>query len=616
MSTNTQHGNVFNNVFHETQDVNFIYGYEGNDTIYAIGSDIDWVDANGDGIVGFVPSSIDLFDGGEGTDTVSYELANGAVYVDLDAHVALRAMTDDAAAADVDFLSQDQLISIENIKASAFHDMLFGNDEKNVFHGMNGNDYIGVRGGHDVVHGGNGEDTVYGGEGNDSLHGDGDGDLINGDAGYDRIYGGSGKDSLYGGADQDTLRGGSDKDVLYGGDASDKLYGDGGNDFLVGGEGNDTGVGGAGNDTVSGQEGDDAFYGGSGNDLFFGGDGADTAVYAGDDDIDVDLTADVALLDGTLAGTIEVGAVEVDHVHSVENVTTGNGNDDILGDDGDNVFHTNGGSDWVYGEGGNDTIFLGSGGYDFAYGGDGDDSIYGEAGTDDIYGNDGEDGLFGGDARDFLGGGGGDDTLHGGEGDDWLRGGEGADTIVGGEGEDEIHYYADDDGTDLLLDFTAGEDWLVVHDGFFGIDITEEAGGPVGPVGPKFFAAGAPTLGNAILWADAADGWTAIAEFAGIGHLELQAMIDSNELFEKPVHLNPTLPPPSGDFAFELDDNLDGGMMLGDGKGALAGLEPAGDPVPARAFEISGSFAGYEGADGGSGPGLLAGWDAFHDGLF
>ena len=103
--------------------------------------------------------------------------------------------------------------------------------------------------------------------------------------------------------------------------------------------------------------------------------------------------------------------------------------------DGDLVDHadnqTGDHDDVIFGQGGNDTIHAGLGD-DLAYGGTGDDLIVGGAGND------------------TLDGGAGDDQLQGGAGDDLMRGGAGNDSfvVIGGDGVDTLHGGA---GTDSLV---------------------------------------------------------------------------------------------------------------------------------------------------------------------
>lgn len=103
--------------------------------------------------------------------------------------------------------------------------------------------------------------------------------------------------------------------------------------------------------------------------------------------------------------------------------------------------------------------------------GGGDDTAYGRDGQDRIYGGTGNDEIFGGARGDRLFGGEGDDTLDGGDGDDTLKGEDGADLMTGGAGADKFHLdfseaggaNVDDDGNDVITDFTVADgDKLVV----------------------------------------------------------------------------------------------------------------------------------------------------------
>ena len=95
-------------------------------------------------------------------------------------------------------------------------------------------------------------------------------------------------------------------------------------------------------------------------------------------------------------------------------------------------------------------------------GDDGDDILIGDDGNDKINGGDGDDLLSGADGDDRLNGGDGDDTLFGGEGDDRLIGGDGSDFLSGGEGED---WLTGGDGNDIL-NGGAGDDFLDGNEGY------------------------------------------------------------------------------------------------------------------------------------------------------
>jgi hypothetical protein len=86
---------------------------------------------------------------------------------------------------------------------------------------------------------------------------------------------------------------------------------------------------------------------------------------------------------------------------------------------------------------GNDTITTGSGD-DVILGGEGRDFISAGAGDDQITGGNGKDDLSGGDDNDVLLGGNGKDNLRAGAGDDNVDGGLSRDTLDLGEGDDAV----------------------------------------------------------------------------------------------------------------------------------------------------------------------------------
>lgn len=158
------------------------YGEIGNDTFYSVGFN-------------------NYFNGGSGTDVISYELqdddpdlAGSGVVVDLRDGYAYTKGTE----------YEETLVSIENAVGSGAADHL------------------------------------YGSIGNNSLWGAGGRDFIDGDAGDDRLSGEAGGDAIYGAAGNDKLYGGNDNDSIYGNDDNDYIVGGAGNDRLSGGLGSET----------------------------------------------------------------------------------------------------------------------------------------------------------------------------------------------------------------------------------------------------------------------------------------------------------------------------------------------------------------------------------------
>ena len=272
----------------------------------------------------------------------------------------------------------------------------------------------------DVIEAGDGNDTVYAGSGNDTVNGGTGDDLVDGGLGDDQLFGGAGTgtDTIYGGAGNDTITdylgddvifGGAGDDLVYGGGDADEIHGDDGNDdlrgstgsdTLHGGTGNDSLYGGSDNDQLFGGDGDDLIHTGPGNDTAFGGQGSDTLILdddhgtnvlaggedAGDTDLDViDASAHsgdaTVVFTGDEAGTITAGTDSATFVE-IEAVQTGSGNDTIdasattggvtvlssgdgddllIGGSGDDVFATGSGADTVDGGAGDDTYELGAG---------------------------------------------------------------------------------------------------------------------------------------------------------------------------------------------------------------------------------------------------------------
>jgi len=70
--------------------------------------------------------------------------------------------------------------------------------------------------------------------------------------------------------------------------------------------------------------------------------------------------------------------------------------------------------------------------------GSGNDTIVGNDGAESFLGGNGQDSLIGGSGNDTLNGGNGADTLVGGAGNDWLYSTDGTDALSGGEGDDVI----------------------------------------------------------------------------------------------------------------------------------------------------------------------------------
>lgn len=484
----TIYGTSKNNVLYEYEGLpNQIYGLGGNDTIIAAADDSLF--NPGSGLYDYPE---DYFDGGSGSDTVSYVQSDKKIEASLQTGIAVRIFEGEVQ-------STDYLDSIENLIGSKYDDRLYGSTFANQLRGGGGNDVIYGYGGNDQVWGDSGNDHLDGGDGNDTA---------DGGTGNDDLYGGKGNDTLKGGDGADYMEGGSGNDNLQGGNHDDEIYGGSGNDRIEGGSGNDT---------------------------IDGGSGTDTVVYTGSGAVTV-----------SLLGKTAAGAWGNDTLNSIENVETGNGNDVVLANNGRNEVRSGGGNDVVYALDGDDIVYAGSGN-DFVYGYDGEDKLYGDTGNDtlygdgdddDLYGQDGNDKLYGGDGNDLLFGqngnddligGDGDDTLSGGNSSDRLRGGDGLDTLIGGAGPDIIAWGKGDSGLDTISGFTLGYDKLSFEYGFFKTNA-------VGPIDLEDVLMVFDDGPDAWLGANTAhEGWTFIAHFENVDAFQLNQMIANESILAPSV---------------------------------------------------------------------------------
>ncbi|MEP0315126.1 MULTISPECIES: calcium-binding protein [Alphaproteobacteria] len=213
----------------------------------------------------------------------------------------------------------------------------------------------------------------------------------------------------------------------------------------------------------------DAFVKGSGKDEIFhitdgtfvkGGKGYDAVVQSPEGGVlgslDLHSSVESGVLTGSLDGNISGNKKDNNVVgNDGDNILTGRkGKDVLIGNDGDDTLHGNMGKDTLSGGMGDDTLYGGKG-KDKLFGGDDDDVLFGNQGKDKLFGGDGDDELFGQSGKDTLLGGGGDDTLFGGNGRDQL---------TGGDGEDVFGFLKGQTGVDVIKDFEAGVDKIDLTD--------------------------------------------------------------------------------------------------------------------------------------------------------
>ncbi len=191
-------------------------------------------------------------------------------------------------------------------------------------------------------------------------------DWLMGTDGDDRIYGGLLDDTLNGGAGNDLLDGGGHNDLIVGGSGNDSLsgggnqgmYGDDGDDLLIGSPAdNPLMFGGAGNDSLKGLEGRDQLWGDAGDDLLIGGAGDDVLLGGAGHDRAEYLTVKASVkIDLNRKGHQYTGE-GWDKLVSIEFLSSGEGNDTLIGSSANNTLIGWLGNDTLYGRAGSDALW-------------------------------------------------------------------------------------------------------------------------------------------------------------------------------------------------------------------------------------------------------------------
>ena len=393
----------------------------------------------------------DRLSGGSGADWVSYLWSDTGVTVNLGEGTGKSGHA-----------QGDTIVEVENVRGSAYRDVLVGNDSANHLEGIGGADELRGNGGNDVLEGGAGDDVLDGG------------------AGADRLDGGGGVDTAsYLGSDTGVtinLEEGTAETGYAQGDVIievENVKGSGYADLLIGDDIANRLDGGAGADELRGNGGNDVLEGGPGADELDGDAGVDTVSYQG---------SDAGVTVRLRTGTGEGGHAEGDVIVEVENVTGSDYRDVLGGDVGANRLTGGAGNDGLWGGSGDD-VLEGSAGADRLDGGAGMDWVsyrgsdtgvtvrlrtgMGErghaegdviVGVENVIGSDHADVLGGDISANRLSGGDGNDGLWGGSGDDVLEGGAGADRLFGGSGADWVSYTGSDAGITVNLVDGTGEE--------------------------------------------------------------------------------------------------------------------------------------------------------------
>jgi Ca2+-binding RTX toxin-like protein len=371
-----------------------VYGQNGTDLLVVIDTSLtlaaSFATPAGVGVV-------DLYDGGNGTDTLA-----------LVDNINL-------TLTDTDLLAYGETHGVASIE----HAYLVGGAGDNTFDavGFSGTTEMHGQAGNDTLSGGSGVDEIYGGDDDDTISGNGDHDWLEGQRGNDTITGGAGNDTLQGGSGNNSLSGeaGDDKYLFW--------------DVVA-------------NDTV--------------DDIGGGSDVADFTAFTSDLTLAVgNATAPVIIKQGSRFQasfiTDEIDTVLLGNGNDTLQIKEGNSTIASVdaGNGTDLLTYQGGASGWaawnagvtVSLAGGTATGFTAVENVEDVDGGDGDDSLTGSDAANRLSGYGGNDVIAGLGGDDVLSGWSGNDVIAGGGGNDRLNAGEGVNTLAGGLGDDEYTFF-------------------------------------------------------------------------------------------------------------------------------------------------------------------------------
>jgi Ca2+-binding RTX toxin-like protein len=299
-------------------------------------------------------------------------------------------------------------------------------------------------------------------------------------AGNDTINSGSGQDSIYAGAGSDTISAGTGADTIDGQEGLDRLnissssrasisinYTSVGNGTIAGGFSNGTTFKniesvvfytGSGNDTinVSATTGTNTLSSGAGNDTIVGGIGTDY-IYAGTGIDNIDGKAGTDYL--SISNSLDIANTSINYTSVTNGTIVGGSNNGTTFKNIELLSFTTGtGNDNINISAATGSSYVSSGaGNDSIFGGTGSDNIYGGEGDNILNGGAGNDSIYAGAGNDSIFGGTGNDSIYAGAGNNFLTGGSGNDTLTGGVGIDTFSF----SGNSLLsLTNTMGVDTI------------------------------------------------------------------------------------------------------------------------------------------------------------
>ncbi len=446
-------------------------GLEGDDTLVGLKGD--------DLLIG--GAGADRLDGGEGNDAVSYLDSTAPVNINLETGGKVESPGSDA--------DGDVLIKIESIQATAYDDILIGNDLDNIFFSSEG------------------DDTLSGGAGNDTLSGGGVRDFSpnpNLSPGEDllsyrtspngvevSLKNGKAENDGYG--NKDTLEKAFEKrpgkefneDGTPNSEYSsfENLEGSEYSDILLEGDvGNNKIEGLNGDDILKGDQGDDTLIGGAGADNLDGGGGFDWADYSESlEAVIVNLDENFGEGGHALGDTFE----KKGDISTVENLLGSDFADNLVADNGDNNINPGlgNGTDEIDGLDGSDRLIIDysrddvgtgvRGGYNLGSAASGflsrnindntrikDAVSFKDIEEIKIIGTIKNDEIYGGAGDDVILTGAGNDIIYGGKGRNNIRAGDGDDVVV-----DQTNFSRQLGGFDIISNNNS-----ILLDGGRGID--------------------------------------------------------------------------------------------------------------------------------------------------
>jgi Ca2+-binding RTX toxin-like protein len=503
----------------------YIHGLAEPDVFdgFGVGQDILFGGAKDDVFNFVVDDQVDFIDGASGIDTLSYSGSDRAVAINLSSNSVFADLTGSITSVDPSIASVVAIAkNIENATGSQYDDLIVGTDTDST--GLNGANVLNGGAGNDHLYGLAGNDTLIGGRGNDYIDGGSGIDTVS-YADVDRGVGvrlNLGGEALNGLAPQQAhfyTSGDGETDTLVnvenavGTSHFDIMIGGTGDNTLDGGAGNDELHGHIGNDTLIGGLGDDHLSGGAGADHLVGGPGSDWAEYY-DEAFDVNEGATAPsgqVVISLLHPENNTGFAAGDTYESIENVMGSGHDDNVTGDDNNNILVDTYGSNIFHGGGGDDT-FAGSpnnpddfdGGYNFSsapiiingnpdhdtvdYSLDpfGDSVPFNPAVTVDLQSQSLNAGGAQGDRFfsienitgtfnfDHISGDSNNNVLRGLGGDDILMGRGGNDVLIGGDGDDTAIFSGNvGDYNIKVMYLDDGEGYVQVQDTHAGRDGTD-----------------------------------------------------------------------------------------------------------------------------------------------